>query len=478
MIEIHHQRWYRRELHTRLPFRYGIAVMERVPHVWLELEATIDGERVMGRAADHLPPKWFTKDPHRAIEAEIEEMMRVLRHASEAAAGARAATVHAVMRGVEEAQADWAAHAGLPSLLAHFGVSLVERALIDAYCRRHDTTLATALRANALGIELADLHPELGSMTPGEGLPAAPLDHVRCRHTVGLADPLTAEEASASTDRPDDGLPVDLGAVVRRYGIRDFKIKVAGGGEAGIERLERVVAVIEAETSADYAATLDGNESFADVASLQAFWTEAKARPTLANFWSRLMFLEQPLHRDVALGEAVAEALRGWTDRPALLIDESGGTPADFRRALAIGYSGVSHKNCKGVIHGVANRCLIAARSAASSERALMMSGEDLSNVGPLALPQDLAVQAALGNLSVERNGHHYFAGLSGWPESVQTQALARHPDLYAPVAGQTWPTLVVNEGRIAATSANRTAFGGPWEAGLSGAGECWAEEG
>ncbi len=61
------------------------------------------------------------------------------------------------------------------------------------------------------------------------------------------------------------------------------------------------------------------------------------------------------------------------------------------------------------------------------------MSGEDLVNIGPVALLQDLAAQAALGNASVERNGHHYFRGLSVFPPSISEAMLARHGDLYTP---------------------------------------------
>ena len=59
------------------------------------------------------------------------------------------------------------------------------------------------------------------------------------------------------------------------------------------------------------------------------------------------------------------------------------------------------------------------------------MSGEDLANIGPVALLQDLAVVASLGVRSVERNGHHYFAGLSAFPRAVQQQILTHHGDLY-----------------------------------------------
>nr|CAA9221655.1 hypothetical protein AVDCRST_MAG63-500 [uncultured Armatimonadetes bacterium] len=77
----------------------------------------------------------------------------------------------------------------------------------------------------------------------------------------------------------------------------------------------------------------------------------------------------------------------------------------------------------------------------------MVMSGEDLTNIGPVALQQDLAVMATLGIESVERNGHHYFAGLSQFPESVQRQVLEHHSDLYRRSL-QGWPTVAIEQGR------------------------------
>jgi hypothetical protein len=54
-----------------------------------------------------------------------------------------------------------------------------------------------------------------------------------------------------------------------------------------------------------------------------------------------------------------------------------------------------------------------------------------LSNVGPLSLQQDLAVMATLGVDHLERNGHHYFRGMSMLPPAVQTALLSAHDDLY-----------------------------------------------
>jgi hypothetical protein len=95
------------------------------------------------------------------------------------------------------------------------------------------------------------------------------------------------------------------------------------------------------------------------------------------------MFVEQPFHRDVALDESVLGGLAGWRERPRLIIDESDAELNSCARALALGYNGTSHKNCKGVFKGIANACLLALlRSSLGADR-LVMSGEDLANTAP-----------------------------------------------------------------------------------------------
>jgi hypothetical protein len=92
---------------------------------------------------------------------------------------------------------------------------------------------------------------------------------------------------------------------------------------------------------------------------------------------------------------------------------------------------GTSHKNCKGVFKGVANACLIAHAPREAWRARYVISAEDLSNIGPVALMQDTAVVASLGIPHAERNGHHYFRGLSMLPEDLQSEVLAAHGDLF-----------------------------------------------
>jgi hypothetical protein len=106
----------------------------------------------------------------------------------------------------------------LPRLLLSFGASLVERALIDAYCRAKGETFAQAVRSNSLGIRLDAFHPDLYGREPRELLPTRPLRRITARHAVGLIDPLTDPSAASpptaegSVELQDDNPPRTLEA--------------------------------------------------------------------------------------------------------------------------------------------------------------------------------------------------------------------------------------------------------------------------
>lgn len=465
MIRLLSAELFRLELHARMPFRYGIATMTDVPQIIARLTFEIDGATETGLAADLLPPKWFTKDPKRALGEEVDEMLRVIDAALAAARPLRAATPFAFWRELYAAQAAWEATEHLPPLLSNFGTSFVERALIHAVCRRHRATLAAALRSNLLGTELGALHPALAGMMPGDFLPAVPPAEIFARHTVGLSDPITAGDLPAG-ERVADGLPQTLDEVIRFYGQRHFKIKINGEVARDRDRLERMAAVLTRECRGDFAFSLDGNESFHDVASFRDYFRGLQAAPSLAALWPHLLYVEQPWHRQVALSPAIGELARAWPERPPVIIDESDADLASLPLALELGYAGTSHKNCKGVFKSVANAGLLARRRAAGLPAVL--SGEDLGNVGPLSTLQDLAAQAALGVTSVERNGHHYFTGLAQFPRALQEHALRQHADLYVPMADGC-PRLNIRDGKLAIGSVNAAPFGIPGEVDLSG---------
>ncbi len=444
-------------LRTRMPFRYGIAAMTQAPHFLLEAQVEIDGRIAFGRAADQLPPKWFTKNPTSAIADDLVEMLDVIAHAREAAVAlAPKESVFDFWQALYAAQKSWAGDR-YPPLLWNFGVTLLERAVIDAFCRAQGVCYFEAVQSNALGIRLGDIFPELAGLEPRDLLPEKPLESLIVRHTVGLSDPLTDADIDPA-ERAHDGLPQSLEAYLRRDGITHLKIKLSGNADRDRARLRAIAALLEA-CGTNYAYTLDGNENFHTVEPFRELWRSLAADGALADFLSRLIFVEQPIHRDAALAPETCAALRAWTDRPPIIIDESDSTLGVLATALEGGYVGTSHKNCKGVFKGLANACLVRRRLQQHPDGRFQMSAEDLTNVGPIALLEDLAAIATLGIPHAERNGHHYFAGLAQFPHEVQEAVLAAHPDLYRQhEAG--YPVIRVEGGRVALGSAVAAPFG------------------
>ena len=443
---------------TRFPFRYGIASMTDVPQIFLRVRASAASRAADGVAAEGLPPKWFTKNPSTTFEEDLPEMLAVIQHATAQAATIARTPVSFfdLWRELDRQQSHWAADRGTPPLLAHLGVSLVERAVLDAVCRILGEPLHRALRSDALGLRLDTIYPELDAAPLDRALPGAPLPSCFVRHTVGLGDPLTAADV-APEDRVEDGLPQDLEASIRAYGLRYFKIKLTGRSDTDLPRLERLIALFDRETGGDWRVTLDGNENFKDFIAFRRFWEEAENSAGLRGLWPHVVVVEQPVHRDHALDAGAGEVLGDWAERPPLIVDESDGAVGDVPRALDLGYAGASHKNCKGIVKGLANAVLLRARQRAGAE--VVLTGEDLANLGPIALLQDLAMMALLGIEHVERNGHHYYRGLSMFPDAWQETSLEEHGDLYRRHE-RGFPALRISEGRIALATVNRAPFG------------------
>ena len=423
---------YLLNMRTRMPFRYGITTLTALPHLFLQATVEIDGRRATGVSADHLPPKWFTKNPDTSPAEDIDGLIGVIATARDVArAVPKSDNVFQYWRRLYEGMAAWGGGWGKPPLLVHFGTSLIERAVIDAFCRTEATTFGRALRDNSFGIELGMLHAALEGARPSAFVPAEPLRTLVSRHTVGLTDPLTAGEI-ARADKVDDGLPQALEECIREYGLTHFKIKLWGDAARDLDRLRGIADVIDRNVpGAAYAFTLDGNENFKQIDPFRRLWESLRAEASLEPFMSRLLFVVQPLQRDVALGDEVRREFLAWEDRPPVIIDESDGEVRTAPLALSCGYAGTSHKNCKGVFKGVANACLMAHRRRAEPSGRYVISAEDLSNIGPVALMQDTAVVSSLGIPHAERNGHHYFQGLSMLPVDLQAEVLAAHGDLF-----------------------------------------------
>src|SRR6185295_10779544 len=122
---------------TRFPFKYGIASMTEVPHLFVRTRVAVGQESSFGLASDGLPPKWFTKNPATTFEQDLPEMLEVISHAAKLAEQIARTPVafFDFWRELDRQQRAWSSARKLAPLLANLGVSLVERAVLDGGCR-------------------------------------------------------------------------------------------------------------------------------------------------------------------------------------------------------------------------------------------------------------------------------------------------------------------------------------------------------
>jgi hypothetical protein len=403
-----------------MPFRFGIVTLTEAPQAFVRVRVRDHARReTEGVAAEMLAPKWFDKDPALSNEQNFQQLRLALRHAAGLYRAAGQHTPFGLFAACYETQLALCAADKLNPLVASFGLALLDRAVLDAACKIGNVSFARAMQANLPGIGVGPLTPELEHFDMARFLARRqPLATLQARHTVGLVDPISENSSPVS-----DGLPETLREIADTYGHRWFKLKVGGDIEADLARLAEIAAVLAGR---DYRCTLDGNEQFGSVDQVVELLCRIAADPGLADLWPRIVFVEQPLTRTVALSAEVGPI----SQIKPVIIDESDATLDSFPEAIRRGYDGVSSKSCKGIYKSVLNAARCEALKV-QARRPLFLSAEDLTMQAGLAVQQDLALVSLLGIEHVERNGHHYVNGLAACSESEQQSFLDGVPGLY-----------------------------------------------
>ncbi len=417
-------RAYERAVTLRLPFRFGVVTLREAPQLFVRARIGMaDGREGEGIAAELLVPKWFDKSPNLSNEDNFDQLRRSLASAQRHAIAVGEDTAFGITASADAGHRALCTKAGLNGLVASFGQALVERAIIDALGRLEGVSATALVRENRLGITAA-LTPDIEGFDLDMFLATRKVaETIAARHTVGLVDAITRGETAGK--RLDDGLPESLEEVIATYGHRYFKLKVGGKVDEDIERLAAVAAVLDG-AAGDYKATLDGNEQYENVDAVMALWKRMGEDPRLKKLKASLLLIEQPIAR----AEALSKPVHPLAKDIAVEIDESDGDFDVFPRARALGYTGISSKSCKGFYRALLNRARVAHYGA--NGRHYVMSAEDLTTQGGIAVQQDLLLASLVGAMHVERNGHHYVDGMAGAPQAEQDAFLAAHGDLYA----------------------------------------------
>ena len=380
-------------------------------------------------------PKWFNKDPALSPEQTVEQLRRALaiardayldRQAPDTAFGHHAACHAAVLQAC--------ARESIPGLAAAFGPAEIDKAILDALLRAYGQDIFTGLAGNIAGLD-ARLTPDIDDgVIAGYLWSRNPEKRIMVRHTVGMADPVA--------QLPD---------IHAQTGCRYFKLKLSGDVAADTQRLGDIAATLDAE-DIDYRVTLDANEQYASHDALAALGEGMLSRPQFENFLQRLLYVEQPLPRDLTF----ATPLGGFGKSFAVIVDEGESDYDTFPKALALGYRGISSKACKGIYKSLINGARAAHWSGADAARTFL-AGEDLTCQAGLAVQQDLALLAFHGVAHSERNGHHYVGGFPATPADEVRAFQAAHPDLYEERDGQV--VLAINGGALAVGSLSQPGF-------------------
>jgi hypothetical protein len=434
---------HERDVRLRLPFRFGVTTVTHATQAVIRATIALpDGRSETGLAAETLAAKWFDKNLALSDEQNLDQLRQSLEIAIELYRSRGFETPFGLYAGAYREQQARGAALDLNPLVASYGPALLDRAIADALGRVTDHSFPQMVSQNLLGLRATDLTPDLAGFDLAAflgGLRMGP--SIEVRHTVGLVDPVTASDQKPD-ERVNDGLPETLEEVVRHYRGRYYKLKVGGNVAADLDRLTRIAAVLDRELP-DYRATLDGNEQYESVDGIAELWRRMRETPALERLVSSILFIEQPIKRQVALSRPVA----ALADEKPLEIDESDGELSSFPTAIALGYSGVSSKNCKGFYKSILNAARVARLNAEVGASRYFMSAEDLTTWAGASVQQDLCLVSLLGLTHVERNGHHFIDGMSFAPEDEQQAFAAAHPDLYAKAGGPA--RLRIAEGRL-----------------------------
>jgi hypothetical protein len=198
-----------------------------------------------------------------------------------------------------------------------------------------------------------------------------PQPRIMVRHTVGMTDPLE-----------------QLPAIHEQTGCRYFKLKLSGDVAADVERLGNIAATLDL-LGIDYRVTLDANEQYGSHDALTALGGELLSRRSFENFLQRLLYVEQPLPRDLTFGTPLGEFGKSF----AVIVDEGESDYDSFPNAVALGYRGISSKACKGVYKSLVNGARAATWSGKGDARTFL-AGEDLTCQAGLAVQRGLSGDA------------------------------------------------------------------------------------
>lgn len=299
---------------------------------------------------------------------------------------------------------------GIPELAGLVCAAPVDAALHDGWAKALGAPAYRCYTGEHLGADLADyLGPDFRTRFPGDYLRATPLERLPVQHVVGVADPLSRDEA--------DGTTVPLTEWVAGDGVHCFKVKLAGRDPAAdAARISDVYLATSAVAPAPVRISLDPNEAYREPGQLAAVLRALGRLAPAAR--DAVRYAEQPFPRDGAQDPA---AMAELTAQLPVLLDEAFIDVAALDRLAAAGWSGVTVKTGRGHTQSLLGYCW-------ARHHGRFVAVADLTNVGD-ALTHSAAMASWLrcDTTAFECNSRQYApAGNTG----AAGELVVRHGEL------------------------------------------------
>ncbi|MBI4025412.1 MAG: hypothetical protein HY360_10565 [Verrucomicrobia bacterium] len=386
----------------RTPLKFGASVCKDMimPIVSVRL---IDGAREgVGMGAMPLGNAWsFPAAPH---EASLAAMRCLTERVAKAAHGATAGSIFELSHELETTASKLAneiASAGMglpgpiPKLCALVVFSIFDIGAFDAWGMAHRANTFALLRSTPEDDDLTRwLDGGFHVFGLKKTLRTAPLPSLPLFHLVGGLDPLTPAEVAKPIG---DGLPEHLEAWIEKDQLTHLKIKLRGDdAEWDYQRVIAVDHIGSEKVRGEPVYSLDFNEKCPSGAALVELLNRVRENSPRA--FARIAYVEQPTSRE--LRDRPEDNMIAAARLKPVVIDEALTDYEAYRRARALGYSGVALKACKGI-----GPSLLMA--AACRKDNLFLCVQDLTCPG-LALLASTTLAAWLGVEAIEANARQF----------------------------------------------------------------------
>lgn len=342
----------------RTPLKFGKVIMEESTS--LIVKATVEnrkGNIAEGYGSMPLADKWAFPDPSIPSEKKLEAM-KLIGERSCKLVEERWGSKYAhpidimlslksdILRIAKDVDREVGLKIGMPILGVLVSTSPIDAALHDSFGRVNGICSYDGYGPRYME---HDLSFYLGEEFRGRYIS----DYIRrdyseklpIFHLVGALDKLTKDEVDASD--PRDGLPVSLEEWIERDGVFCLKVKLSGVDIDWDVKRTKAVAEIAHQTLKNmgidrFYLSADANEMNRDPDATLEYLRKLRKASPLA--FDRLLYLEQPIERDLAHRMF---SMKKVAEIKPVLADESIVDFKSFELALKLGWSGIAIKTCK-----------------------------------------------------------------------------------------------------------------------------------